>query len=309
MIYLNFTQPRFDPEAIQVVLDNKRTRLIQEAEDPNSVFAKALNRTVYGNPRFHTLEPQDLDRVNLDDAFAFIQACCNPSDYTLVFTGNIDTAQFRELAKTYLASIPPGPAFDQWTDADYQRPGKVEKEVRKGREEQSVVYMGWFVPASYSEEAYAASAVLTEYLDIVLNDEIRESLGGVYSISSSISLSPLPRGELSGGVYFGCDPKRAVELSAAVLAQIQEIANGSIDDDAFVKSIEALIKSQEELAQSNSHIANSYANSAVIYQAPLSRMDRRSVLYQAVNHRDIQDTAARLLAGGPARVILYPGTN
>ncbi|WP_169312595.1 M16 family metallopeptidase [Leadbettera azotonutricia] len=306
MIYLGFTQPRFDPDAVQVLLDNRRTRLIQEAEDPNAVFSKEVNRTVYGNPRFHSIELNDLDKVNLDDAMAFIEACCNPSDYTFVFTGNIDTAQFRDLAETYLASIPPGQPFNQWADADYQRPGKVEKEVLKGREERSVVGIAWFVPMPYSEEAYAASAVLNEYLDIVLNDEIRESLGGVYSISATVSVSPIPRGELSCGVYFICDPRRSAELSAAAVLQIQEIADGTINDDAFAKSIEALLKGQEESVQSNLYIAQSYANSAVIYNAPLSRMDRRPALYQAVKHRDIQDTAARLLEGGPARIILYP---
>ncbi|MDR1567041.1 MAG: insulinase family protein [Treponema sp.] len=306
MIHLSFTQPRFDPNAIQALLDNWRTRLAQEAEDPDSVFSKEITRTIYGNPRLHPMEIADLDRVDLKEALDFFLACSNPGDYTFVFTGNIDPAVFRDLTETYLASIPQGPGFNAWADADYQRPERAVKEVRKGRDERSGVYLGWFVPAPYSEERSAAAAVLNEYLDIALNDEIRETLGGVYSISSGISLSLLPRGELSGGLYFICDPKRAEELSAAAEALIRKIAAGTVDEDAFAKSVEALIKNQEESVQSNLYIAQSYANSAVIYRSPLSRLDRRPALYQAVTYRDIQDTAEQLLKGGAVRVILYP---
>jgi zinc protease len=306
MIYLSFTQPRFDPSAIQALLDNWRTMLAQEAEDPDSVLSKEITRTIYGNPRLHPMEIADLDRVDPKEALDFFLACCNPGDYTFVFTGNIDPVVFRDLAETYLASIPQGPGLNAWADTDYQRPERAVKEVRKGREERSGVYLGWFAPAPYSDGQSAAAEVLNEYLDITLNDEIRETLGGVYSISGAISLSLLPRGELSGGLYFICDPKRAEELSAAAEAQIRNIAAGTVDEDAFAKSVEALIKNYEESVQSNLYIAQSYANSAVIYRSPLSRLDRRPGLYQAVTYKDIQNTAERLLKGGSARVILYP---
>jgi zinc protease len=306
LIYLSFTRPRFEPGAIQALLDNKRTMLAQEAEDPDNVFSREITRTIYGNPRFHPLEVADLDRVNPEDSAAFFLACANPADYTFVFTGNIDAGLLRGLTETYLASIPTGPSFNEWAGADYQRPGKVTKEVRKGREERSAVYLGWFVPVPYTEEASAAAGILNEYLDIILNDEIRENLGGVYSISCGISLSPLSGGELSGSVYFVCDPRRSGELAAAVEAGIGRIAAGDIDAGAFTKSVEALIKDQEESVQSNYYISQSYANSVVVYQSPLSRLDRRPALYQAVTHRDIQDTTARLLEGGPVQVILYP---
>jgi hypothetical protein len=38
--------------------------------------------------------------------------------------------------------------------------------LHKGKEEKSLVYMGWFSDMPYSEEASIRSQVLTEYLDI-----------------------------------------------------------------------------------------------------------------------------------------------
>jgi zinc protease len=309
MIHLGFTRPRFDPDAVKAMMDQRRSAMAFQENNPETVFGREITRTTYGNPRFHPLELADLDRANTDEAFAFIQTCLNPGDYTFVFTGNIDLPQIRSLVETYLASVPEAPAFNEWADIDPRRPSDTEKEIFKGMEERSAVYMGWFSPRPYTEEKSAAAAVLNDYLDIRLTEEIRETLGGVYSVSSWISLLPIPRGELSGGVYFFCDPKRAGELISAVRGEIVKIAEGTIDVNIFNKAVEALIKEQEESVQSNLYIAQSYANSAVIYRSPLSRLDKRPGQYRAVTSADIQKAAAEFLEGNSARVILYPEAN
>ena len=307
MIHLGFTQPRLDPDAVAILLEQMRTRLAQEAENPDAFFAREVNRTIYGNALFHSTEVSDLDRVSIDDALEFIVLSLNPSDYTLVFTGSLDIDEMKSFAMIYLASIPAlDVSFDECVDVDFKRPSSVRKEINKGMEERSSVYIGWFINETYSEGLMAAASVLGEYLDIRLTEEIRESLGGVYSISPWVSISPLPHGELTGGIYFVCNPERAGELAAAAIAQVNEVALGRINTDTLAKSREALVKSHEESIQGNLYIAQSYANSAVIYNSPMNRMDRRPRLYQAVTREDIQHAASRLLQGSRVEIILYP---
>jgi zinc protease len=307
MIHIGFTQPRLDPDAVSILLEQLRTQLTQQTESPDVFFSREVNRTIYGNPRLHPLEAADLDKASMDEAMDFIQISLNPYDYTLVFTGSLSPEEMRPLVETYLASIPnKGLGFIVWADVDYQRPGSIQREIRKGREERSTVYISWFTPYDYSEESMAAVSVLQEYLDIRLIEEIRETLGGVYSISPSVSLSPLPHGELTGSLYFVCNPDRAKELAAAAVNQIREVAMGRINNDALTKSREALVMSHEQSIQSNLYIAQSYANSMVIYESPLTRMDNRPRLYQAVTAEDIQRIAARLLSGPQVEMILYP---
>ena len=306
MIHVSFTQPRFDPVAVAALMDQRRSSMAFQENDPNVVFRREITRTINGNPRFHPLELHDLDKANMADAMTFINACLNPGDYTFVFTGNIELQEIRSLVETYLASIPDSEPFNQWADIDPVRPLNAIKEIHKGKEERSVVYLSWFRSEPYSEEKGAAVSVLSDYLDIVLEEEIRENLGGVYSISSWVSLSPLPKGELSGGVFFNCDPKRVSELITAVRSEFTKIAQGGVEASVFEKAVEALVKGYEQSVQSNLHIAQSYANSAVIYNSPMSRLDRRPGLFRAVRHSDIQRTAAELLAGGRAQLVLYP---
>jgi zinc protease len=307
MIHLFFTEPRIDPNAAKVMLDQYRTDLALRDEDPETVFGDEITRTITGgSPWFKPLELADLARVDTGRALAFIRRSLNPADYTFVFTGNIDTEALRRCAETWLASIPPGETWNTWRNLNIRRPGKTERPVYKGREEQSTVYMTWYDKAPYSEEAGAAASALTEYLEIRMTEEIREKLGGVYSISAFAVINPVPDGELNLSVYFACDPRRVRELTAAVTELISQTSGGAVHGDTFTKSVEALKKDWEASIQSNVYIARSYANSSALLNLPLSRLDKRPAYYSAVKPGDIQKLCAQLVPKGPATIVLYP---
>jgi zinc protease len=313
MLYLNFTDPRIDPVAVRAMMGQYASSLALRNENPRTAFTDEVNRTVYGgNPHFKPMELADLPKADIDTALAFIRKGLNPADYTFVFTGNLEPATMANYIETYLASIPPQESWNTWTDLAIERPGQLERNVYKGKEEQSLVYIAWFSKAPFTEELNAATQVLSEYLDIRMTDEIREKLGGVYSISVSVSISPVPQVELSMGVYFACDPKRVRELSAAVIDLLEKTAgiaasDNGINQDTFDKAIEALIKEWETSMQSNAYIAQSYSNSKVLLDLPLSRLNRRPQYFRAVSHADIQRICTQLLQGnGPAQIMLFP---
>ncbi|MCL1932080.1 MAG: insulinase family protein [Treponema sp.] len=307
MLYLNFTDPRIDSVAVQAMMDQYATALALRGENPQTAFSDEINRTIYGgSPYFKPLELGDLSKADTGKALDFIRKGLNPADYTFIFTGNLDTAAMKRFIEIYLASIPPaGENWNAWTDLAISRPGKVVNNVNKGKEEQSTVFMAWFSKAPFSEELSSIAQVLGEYLDIRMDDEIREKLGGVYSISAGVGISPVPQGELIMQVYFACDPKRVPELSAAVVTLLNQTA-ANINRDIFGKAVEALKKEWETSMQSNSYIAQSYANSAVLLNLPLSRLNRRPQYYDAVTPADIQRICAQLLPNGPTQVILLP---
>ena len=87
MLYLSFTDPRIDTEAVNAMLDQLRSSLALQDEDPDNVFADEVTRTIYSDhPRFQPLKLADLSRANIDRAFDFIRRGLNPADYTFVFT-------------------------------------------------------------------------------------------------------------------------------------------------------------------------------------------------------------------------------
>jgi zinc protease len=309
LLYLGFTQSRLDSGAVEAMLDQYRTILAQKNEDPEEVFSDEISRFTSGNNRFNRpMELADLEKVHPQAALDFVRRGLGPQNYTFVFTGNLDIPVIRGYVETYLAAIPPAEAaMNTWTDPRILRPGKSEKTIYKGKEEKSLVFMGWFLPEKYDERRRAAALALTEYLDIILVEDIREKLGGVYYISAGVSLSSLPRdGEFTMSSYFACDPRRAEELSAAVIRELELIAGGTINENTFAKALEALKKSWEVSMQSNQYIAQNYGSLAVTLDLPLGQLNRRPGLYAAVTPAEIRDLCRRLLPGGPVRIILYP---
>jgi zinc protease len=309
MIYLNFTDPRIDPEPVTAMMDQYATSLTRRDDNPGTVFSDEVNGTMNSNhPRFKHLELADLAKADINAALAFLRSTLNPGDYTFVFTGNLNAGIMKDYVETYIASIPLAESRNEWTDLNVIRPGKIEKTVYKGKEDQSQVFMEWFAPAPYTEELSAATRVLREYLDITLEEEIREKRGGVYSIYANITAWPVPRDELLMYVYFVCDPGRVEELSAAVIDLLNSIAGpaNGVDRDIFGKAAEALKKEWEISLQSNSYIAQSYANSSVLLRASLSRLEKRPQYFEAVTPADLERTCTLLLQNGPARVLLRP---
>ncbi|MDR0502603.1 MAG: insulinase family protein [Treponema sp.] len=310
MIHLYFTKPGLDERAVAAMIDQYRTNLIHQDDDPQNVFSRELTKTIYNNhPRYMPLELADMDRVSVDKALDFIKRCVNPSDYTFVFTGNFDISQMRELLAMYIASIPAAVSMNSWTDPVITRPApETKKIINKGQDERSMVFLAWFTPgpSEFDEKRNQTAAVLTEYLDILLTDEIREKLGGVYSISCGASVNVIPSGEYTINAFFNCSPARADELAAAVIERITMLTRQPLNTDTFNKAKEALLKQHENSLQRNLYIAQSYANSAVLYNTPLARLNDRPQVINSVTAGDVRSLCGDMLAGGPVTVILFP---
>jgi zinc protease len=307
LLYLTFTQPKIDLEAAQVVLDQYRTDLAQSKDNPQRVFFDEVQRLLScGNPWFAPITTETLAGVSADKALAFLRKSLNPGDYTFVFTGNLDLPSLRELCENYIASIPPGQSFREINERGLSRPAETEQVIRKGREEQSLVYLSWFAPLQYSEKDAASFSAMEEYLDILLTEKIREALGGVYSISVSGALNYIPRGEASLGIFFLCDPGRVEELTAAVKAELEKLKNGSIDVEILEKAKLALAMTHSQSLESNLFLARRYAAFSVFLGLPASTLNNVPSLYKALSAQDLRRAAALVLAKGPAQCVLYP---
>ena len=306
LIHLTFADPRIDPEMVEVLMNWYRTSLAHHDEDPQSVFFDEASRIISGNhPRYRPLELADLDRADIATALAFLQRSLNPADFTFAFVGNLTPELMRDYVEFFIASIPPrGERLDSWTDLGITRPGRIERNIYSGIEDQTIVWMAWFAPAEFSEQLSITAQVATEYLNTRLFQEIRDNLGGVYWIGSALNVTIMPSGEMALHVQFGCDPERAAELSDAVQALMEQTARG-LNMTAFVNAQEAMRQSFEVSMQNNVFIAQSYANSAVMFNLPLSRLNRRPEYINAVTPADVQNLVARLLLNGPARMTLF----
>ncbi|MDR2481103.1 MAG: insulinase family protein [Spirochaetaceae bacterium] len=308
LLYMGFTAPRIDEKTAGVIKDTSRTRLAQHSDSPEGVFSDEITKIAHSeNPYFMPVTVEDLEKINLDTIKTWTARCRNPSDYTFVFVGNIDNDVMRPLVETYLASIPDGTPFGEWKNPNIIFPRNVDKAVYKGKEEKSYVYMGHLGVKTWSMEDSMTADMLSEYLNIVLIQEIREKRGGVYSVSPNLTLSPLfPPGELALQVYFACDPNRVNELDSAIEAELAKIASGAISNETFNKAKLALIKNWESSMQSDNYISRRFSSYAAIFNIPLSYVYKRPEFYENVTAASMQALMKEVLQNGLVRAVLYP---
>jgi zinc protease len=308
MIHLFFTNPRLDERAVSAMIDQYRTILAHQNEDPQTAVSNEFKKIIYNNhPLFKPFEFDDIAKVSVKDADDFLRQCVNPGDYTFVFTGNLNPEIIRELSVLYIGSIPVSQSMNRWNNPGITRPAEGRRTINKGKDDRCIVYLSWFArgPADFNEQRNQTAAVLSEYLDILLTDEIREKMGGVYSIYAGSSVSTIPSGEYRINVYFVCNPLRADELITAV----RDLLTGTrqnVNIDTFNKAKEALLMEHERSLQRNMHIAQSYANSSALYNTPLSRLNTRPDAIKAVTVQNVQALCRDMLVSGPVQVVLFP---
>ncbi|MFA6504907.1 MAG: insulinase family protein [Treponemataceae bacterium] len=307
LLRLSFSEPRVDADASQSYMDRIKTLYSQRKDSPEAVFGDRVTSVVSGgHPRFRPLTPERLGEASAEKALRILKKDLSVGDFTFSFAGNIDLEKMRSLVETYLASLPGSRSGRDWTDLGMRRPEGADESVRKGKDQKSEVFMGRYLPTPNVEKTAVVAEGLTEFLDIVLVREIREKLGGVYSISAYASLGAAPEGELSLIVHFSCDPSRVEELSAAVDQKIKAIASGSVDADTLVKAISALKKRREQSLEDNGFIAAVLANLDVIHRRPLNRIYGYGESYDSLKAADISQMAADLMARPRIRVSLHP---
>ncbi len=307
LIYLTFSAPRIDDAATAAALDQVKTALLQRQENPDAIFSDAVTSIVSGNhPRFAPLKVEKLAEVNTARARSLLSEALRIGDFTFVFVGSVDPAELRPLVEQYIASLPGNARSASWKDLGIKRPSSMETTLFKGAAEKAYVFLGWFADRPYSESFAVSSGVLEQYIDIRLTDEIREKLGGVYSANVSISQAAVPKGEVAASIVFVCDPGRAEELTASVIAELEAIANGLIDKETFAKAVESIKKAYEVGIQNDQYLASSLLSYAVNLDLPLATLYERPTLYNAITPVELTNTAALLLEKGTVRVTLLP---
>ena len=223
LIYLTFTQPRADPDALRTLTGQLAATLGNRQALPDAVFGDAVEEAVsQGHLRARPLTPALLPQMRLDRSLAFYkERFADASDFTFVFVGTIDLKAIQPLVERYLGSLPALKRPEAVRDVGIRPPGGiVEREVRKGVDPRSQVSVLFTGPFQNDQLHRVTLRAMAETLEGNLQRTLREDLGGTYGVSVRPDSAEQPRGESRVTISFACDPAR---LNALVTALFQEI--------------------------------------------------------------------------------------
>ena len=254
LAYLYFTAPRLDTAAVGAFLGNFRAALANRSASPQVAFQDTLTVTLtqhhlWGRP----LTSATADEVRPAAALEYYRRrFANATGFTFFLVGSFSPDSLRPMLQRYLGNLPGGSAPERAADPGIHPPaGVVERTVRKGIEPKSQTSLVFTGAAKLSRVERAVLSALGNVLEIRLREELREELGGTYSVGVSASASRVPRDEYRVSISFGSDPARADSLVRAVFAQIDTLQASGPRAADLAKVRETMIRSRETNLRQN----------------------------------------------------------
>ncbi|MBO4339878.1 MAG: insulinase family protein [Bacteroidales bacterium] len=299
LIYLMYTDPRFDQEEWDNGIDQLRAYMPNMVNQPNYKFSLRMQDVIYGhNPRRQYLSPEKLEKADLK-VFEknYRKLFKGAAGATMVIVGDINIATLQPLVEKYIGSIPKGGKAFKWKDRqEYIAKGIIDDvftvDMQTPKSTVLQVYSA-DMPFTYAKEA--ALDAISYILDMRYTESLREEEGGTYGAHTQTSFSRRPKNQAVIQVYFDCKPALCDKLRELAVKGLQNLAQkGPTDEEVSMAKLN-LLKNLPESRQRN----NWWLNGIEIYLTFGS--DRDAEYEAAVNALDknvIKETLNEILSGG-----------
>lgn len=238
------------------------TQAKQYGMQPADEWSAQISKLLYGDSIRHytAISPElvaGFDRAKAEKLFK--ERFGNIADFTFVFVGDINEEELVDLCCYYLGTIPGDTKKKE--DGKYEPysfpKGISEKVVKKGQEDMGKVFIGFGgnLPASKNvEETYRDIALMEQLrslVDIRLREIIREDKGGTYGVSVYTNMDGYPDRYYEFQITFGCEPAREEELTAEVIAALNELRAKPVDS-SYIEKLKESYRRSFEANQKNS---------------------------------------------------------
>ena len=237
LMYLSFTAPNLhDAQAFDLLKRRLRANLENQAQSPGAVFGERV-RLVNTNNNYmsRAMKIEDVDKLDPAKMEEFYKALyANAADFTFFFVGAFDVAKIEPLLTTYIASLPSqGKPSETYSNVRLTFPADVKKEVvNKGQEPKAQTLLTFYADTNLDELEMHRLRAATDILERHLRDQLREDLGGTYSVGVDYSNTLPQPGYGTTSVQFGSAPERVDSLVATVMTELDKMRReGPSEDD------------------------------------------------------------------------------
>jgi zinc protease len=309
LTHLAMTEPRRDPIAFARVVERLRVQLRNEMEEPQTQFISTLREILFqDHPRRRQLAPEDVERIDLDEALAFYrERFADPSDFTFFLVGSASPDTLEPFVTRYLASIPALNRDETWEDIGVETPdGVVDQEVYAGIEPISRVGIVFHGEYDWARENNYQLRSTADLLGRRLREVIREDEGGTYGIGAWASVRRYPAPLYTVFITFSTDPDRAEELTNRVMGVVEEVTAGDIPQDLVERVRTTQLADFDSARRTNGFWLNALWESYFHDLDPGVLLDYPE-LVEGLTPEVVEETATRYFdTGQMVTVTLYP---
>ena len=311
LVYLNFTQPRFDRNDYDNLMKMLRTQLENAKSNPDFQMQEKVIDVLYGhNPRRQVISTELLDEFSFEALPAIYKKLYpDGNSFRFTFVGNIDPETLKPLVEKYIGSIPASKKPMTFADDKaYPVKGEVTEDFRTPMQQPKVSVNYTFTgDMDYSLENKAALSFLTQALNSRYLVSIREEKGGTYGVQVYGSTDWIPREAYTMTIAFDTNAEMADELCEIILKELRTIAEeGPLTED-IEKHREFMLKNWKNSLDENGPWMQ-YLQAK--YGSGLDYLAGQEQAIRSLTNADVQALAKKILDdGNMVKVVMRPEAN
>ncbi|MCX6270109.1 MAG: insulinase family protein [Bacteroidetes bacterium] len=308
LIYLYFTQPRWNETDFKTWLDKQKADYINADAEPRKAFYDTLTVIMSNHsPRSIPMSYKLLDKITFNKVKAIYQdRFSDPGNFTFQFVGKIDPEQVKPLLEKYLASLPGGNRTEAYKDDGVRPPkGKVTKDFqRENKTPRTSVFVNYNGTSPYTFDDKIYGAAIRHVLELRYIEKIREDEGGAYSIRVSYNVRKYPVTGYMMNVSFDTDPVKADKLVGIVHQQIKNMVENGPSETDLQKAKEYFLKQRQEDMKENNWWNNTLTD---YYYYDMNNVTGYEDKVKALNVKSVHEYAKKALTqGNIIEVIMRP---
>ena len=308
LIYLYFTAPRMDQDAYQSYLERVGSQLKSQELEPSIALVDTLQHVLYGdNPLRERFKFSDLDNVNYQTIMDWYKdRYKDASDFTFVFVGNIDPQTSKPMIEQYLGALPSINRKETFVPVELSiKKGNYESIFKKAVENPKAtvvnIYSG---TTNFNLKNNIKMSILSQILNIVYMEKVREDEGGTYGVGVSGQISEYPKGQLVLQISFDTNAEKMLYLNNIVFDEFKNIAETGPRSEDFDKVKEFMLKKHTENEQENGYWKNIILQ---YYRAGYNGYTDYEETLNSVTPDDIKAFAKDVINQGNLKTVIMDG--
>ena len=310
LLHLRFTTLRKDTAAFEHWQQRMRQTVTQRIESPMTLFSDTLRETMYDpHPRSRRATMALADSVDYDRTCQlFMERFANAADFTFIFVGKVDIDALRPLICRYIASLPSNPKQREQanlTALPSLRHGQhvTHIQIPEAGESTTVIY-NILAQKRYTQKNSIACSVLSEVMNTLCTETLREQEGGTYNVSVNSRISRQPADELTLMFNFNTNPEQATALLQQAIAILAQVAKEGPSLEAFNSAREYLKKRHADYRDTNAYWMETLIEQARYHSNDMLTNDEA---LESLTPKDVQRIARRLIRSHHTAEVIMNG--
>ena len=307
LTYLYFTSPRSDEEAFQSYITRTKAMVANIESDPSTAFRDNLMFALYDNhPLVKRMKAEDYDKVDYAKALKlYADRFKDANNFVFTFVGNIDPETFEPMIEQYIGSLKTKKNNETWTD---KVPNLTDKDVNchytKAMENPKVTcYIVYNGDMEFNRKNQMVMQALSDVMDIVYTEKIREDEGGTYGVGVNGNLNLRPKETYMFLIGFETNKEMYEKLMGIAKAELQNVANQGPRPEDLKKVKEFLVKKHAEDLESNRYWMNCIQ---VMDRDGYNPMQDYIDIINGITSDDVANMAKAVLNGYKKEVVQIP---